>query len=379
MYKKKSLLWAISLLTVFKAFAQVGIGVETPDSAAILDVNSTNKGILIPRVTLKSATVGLNGANSQPAGLLIYNEAGGAMDEGFYFWSGTEWQNLKTSASVVPKISKLEVEHAAIEPKMFTAGVYYSGILKVPYTGGNGGKYPAGTCINSVGNTGLKACLKAGVLENGIGYLVYDLTGTPAAKSPVGATFSIEFDSIKSQVTVGDSEEATVMTTISLGPFIAASDNGVKGFHRVVSSFDGKFSVRIFIKGNDSFNLANIQIRSNTTDNVKIMWNVNVSNRGGDTSQAGNSLTLQNSKMWYGNVNRDTSKPVTSGGRTYWGVEGIRSPEQRSYIWTTTDVNDKTIYHLTFMTSSNIGSTSASDKNIDLSRVFMRLEQIRAD
>ena len=47
---KKTLLFLFILFTSI-IFAQVGIGTETPASSAILDITSTNKGILFPRMT----------------------------------------------------------------------------------------------------------------------------------------------------------------------------------------------------------------------------------------------------------------------------------------------------------------------------------------
>ena len=67
----------------------VGIGTTTPDSSAILDITSANKGLLIPRVTLNDHTTPAPVTN--PAtGLLIYN-ANGTEPHGFWYWDGTEW------------------------------------------------------------------------------------------------------------------------------------------------------------------------------------------------------------------------------------------------------------------------------------------------
>lgn len=54
------------------------------DSSAILDVKSTAKGILIPRVTIAQKN-----AIALPAvGLLVYQTDG---DSGFYYYNGTTW------------------------------------------------------------------------------------------------------------------------------------------------------------------------------------------------------------------------------------------------------------------------------------------------
>jgi uncharacterized protein (TIGR02145 family) len=64
-------------------FAQVGIGTTTPDGSAKLDVSSTTKGFLPPRLT----TTERNQINSPAAGLMIYNTTLSAIQ----FYTGTSW------------------------------------------------------------------------------------------------------------------------------------------------------------------------------------------------------------------------------------------------------------------------------------------------
>ena len=91
----------LSLLFVFvnNIFAQnVGIGTITPDAGALLDITATNKGILIPRVTL----TGINDISTIPGvtrSLLVYNTATAgsgnlAVQPGYYYWSGTFWVRM---------------------------------------------------------------------------------------------------------------------------------------------------------------------------------------------------------------------------------------------------------------------------------------------
>ncbi|MDR2118619.1 MAG: hypothetical protein LBP25_03690 [Tannerellaceae bacterium] len=361
MNKKKNLLWMVSFLMAFRAFSQVGIGIEKPDSASILEIKSSNKGVLIPRVMLKSIKFDLDSLPGQPTGLLIYNK-GGVLAEGFYFWNGAEWENLVSSTTIDPKIDGLDCSHALLEPQTFAAGVAYVGILRVPYVGGNGGKYPARECVSAIsGNTGLKACLKAGILEQGRGYLVYDVTGTPTSSSPVGATFPISFGNHTCQVTVGDIESATMTSTFSVGPLIPVAGT-TNNFQRVVTSFDGKFSVRIYVNGGSLSN-GYLQIRHNVSSNITIMWN-GLTSTNSLNGSANNQYQLTHLQSWYG----------------AWGPNNISIPEQRSYIWTTTDVTDKTVYHLTVMIgSSTPGSISANAENMKNTNIFLKIEQIQAN
>ena len=73
-----------------------------PNVASILDVKSTNKGILIPRIAL----TGTNDVITVPnriESLFIYNTStttgANAVSPGFYFWNGTAWIRLTTNTS----------------------------------------------------------------------------------------------------------------------------------------------------------------------------------------------------------------------------------------------------------------------------------------
>lgn len=81
----KNILLILSiLLGALTAQSQVGIGTSSPDSKAVLDLTSTTKGFLVPRMTATQ-----KGNISSPAtGLLIYQTTGTA---GFYYYTGSAW------------------------------------------------------------------------------------------------------------------------------------------------------------------------------------------------------------------------------------------------------------------------------------------------
>lgn len=82
-------------LFVLVANAQVGIGTISPDGSAQLDVQSTTKGALIPRMLDSDRT-----AIASPAtGLLVYQTNGAA---GFYYFDGTTWQPLLYGVTNTP-------------------------------------------------------------------------------------------------------------------------------------------------------------------------------------------------------------------------------------------------------------------------------------
>jgi hypothetical protein len=108
--KKKQMKYSLTLLISLVFFSanlqsqSVGIGTDTPDSSAALDVSANNKGFLPPRIAL----VAINDAApvSNPAtGLLVFNTATSGstpnnVKPGYYYWSGTQWVPVVNRANV---------------------------------------------------------------------------------------------------------------------------------------------------------------------------------------------------------------------------------------------------------------------------------------
>lgn len=87
--KKRLVGLSLGLVASFSVLAQdnVGIGTNTPNPSAVLDVNATNKGMLVPRLTSAQRTAIVNPANS----LLVYDTD---VECFYYFKTSTGWENL---------------------------------------------------------------------------------------------------------------------------------------------------------------------------------------------------------------------------------------------------------------------------------------------
>jgi len=91
------LLIAFVLLYSSAVFSQAAINTDgaNPDNSAMLDVKSTTKGFLPPRVALTAVNVA-SPVTSPATGLLVFNTAtaGTAPNNvvpGNYYWNGTRW------------------------------------------------------------------------------------------------------------------------------------------------------------------------------------------------------------------------------------------------------------------------------------------------
>lgn len=80
---------AFAILSSSDMMAQQGFGTNTPDRSAAVDIVSTKRGFLMPRVALTSTTVNTPVANPHNA-LMVYNtNTAGDVTPGFYYWSVT--------------------------------------------------------------------------------------------------------------------------------------------------------------------------------------------------------------------------------------------------------------------------------------------------
>ena len=95
----KPLLISLSLLFSIISNAQIGIGTNTPDASSILDLSSTTKGFLLPRMTTAEKLLLVNPA----VGLTIFNISSGQIEtnkgDGL---GGASWTGFTTTGTTAP-------------------------------------------------------------------------------------------------------------------------------------------------------------------------------------------------------------------------------------------------------------------------------------
>ena len=92
---KKSLLIVFFTVFSFNLFSQVGIGTVSPSPGSILDIDSSEKGLLIPRVNISDLNTIAPVTGGATTGLLVYNN-NTTTGEGFYYWDSSKWVNLSS-------------------------------------------------------------------------------------------------------------------------------------------------------------------------------------------------------------------------------------------------------------------------------------------
>ncbi|MCF8365990.1 MAG: DUF1566 domain-containing protein [Bacteroidales bacterium] len=102
--KKQNLLFGILMFLLFGAGIQLqaqNVSINNdgskPDSSAMLDVKSTEKGVLVPRMTEAQKNAIINPAT----GLVIFQIDGGS---GFYYYANSGWQYISSSTALMNRI-----------------------------------------------------------------------------------------------------------------------------------------------------------------------------------------------------------------------------------------------------------------------------------
>jgi len=80
--------WVVNSSNIYNNGGSVGIGTNTPDASAKLDVSSTTQGLLLPRMTETQRTA----INPAATGLIVYQTDG--TTPGFYYYDGSAWTAL---------------------------------------------------------------------------------------------------------------------------------------------------------------------------------------------------------------------------------------------------------------------------------------------
>jgi hypothetical protein len=104
----KKIVIAVLILIALQMHAQTGIGTTTPNASAKLDVYSTNKGFLPPRVTLASVSDATT-ITSPAEGLLVYNLGSSGLQSGYYYWNGANWATIATASSAGNGVTAMDM------------------------------------------------------------------------------------------------------------------------------------------------------------------------------------------------------------------------------------------------------------------------------
>ncbi|MCS4238943.1 hypothetical protein, partial [Myroides odoratus] len=93
----------VALILSSSAMAQVGIGTKKAASSAQLDVVALKKGVLLPRVELKTSTAFDPIEGERIESLLVYHTGNTELVAGFYYWKSNAWTPLLSGDTYIDR------------------------------------------------------------------------------------------------------------------------------------------------------------------------------------------------------------------------------------------------------------------------------------
>lgn len=216
---KKITLALLGLAITYLAHAQnnVGIGTASPQASAALDISSTTKGLLIPRMTEAQR----NAIASPATGLMIFQTDN---TPGFYYYTGSSWLSFSNAnASLSLPYSGTS---ATGDPFTITNSASSNGSTAIS---GVSTDIPNGTGVKGTSNNNGGMGVK-GTSNNSYGFGVWaENAGTGVALKAVSSTPYTSWGSILAENTSGNAVKA--YSTASSAAFGALdAENAGGGF-----------------------------------------------------------------------------------------------------------------------------------------------------
>src|SRR6218665_659288 len=95
---KNKLLSIFIFLGSLTIYSQVGIGTPMPNASSQLEITASNRGVLIPRISLTSSTDASTITNGNINSLLVFNTATVSdIKAGYYYWFDNKWNRIVIS------------------------------------------------------------------------------------------------------------------------------------------------------------------------------------------------------------------------------------------------------------------------------------------
>ena len=143
--------------------AQIGIGTTSPDASAILDLFSTTKGFLLPRMTTEQQQAMINPA----IGLIVFNTTTGAVETNKGNSFGTLWVGATGAMGITGPIGPIGLTGPAGSLSTVGAGVANSSTTEGATIGGGSTNTACGINSTVVGGTTNVACGENSIVGGG--------------------------------------------------------------------------------------------------------------------------------------------------------------------------------------------------------------------
>ncbi|NBW28089.1 MAG: hypothetical protein EBR38_05930 [Flavobacteriaceae bacterium] len=178
-FKKEIQISILLIFSIYPMFCQVGIGTTTPTDLSALDIRTTDKGLLIPRLTTNqrnALTASLTTANNvNNLGMQVYDTETNSI----WYWNNSAWKKVADTSLITAATSYKPILDNTIANSLNVSAV---GRYIVPATGLTNGfvgqankytDYDGSTFVYTTPTSGDKVTIEGGT-NTGI---VYTYTG----------------------------------------------------------------------------------------------------------------------------------------------------------------------------------------------------------
>jgi hypothetical protein len=177
-------IWAVCIALPLWSVAQTVIGGENRDTSAVLDLQSNQKGFLLPRLTQ-----GQRDAIPAPAmGLMIFNTSKQCIEVNIGVPTTPAWRCLSFQTPFV--LDSLNCAGKTVSGTLTASFPAVDVEVTIPYESGASVAYE-GRAFSAAGVTGLQAVLSPGIFTAGTGSLIFGITGTPSGTGTAVFTVSV--------------------------------------------------------------------------------------------------------------------------------------------------------------------------------------------
>ncbi|MDC1285685.1 hypothetical protein N8Z33_03250 [Flavobacteriaceae bacterium] len=206
---KRILFLLFLCVAVHSLSAQRGIGTNSPDPSAILDLTSTTQGFLPPRMTYAQMTAIV----SPTAGLTVY--CTDCEPVGVHYYDGSFFLHTQTGATSGNLGALDDTLVSFTGTSTLNLGVNYTladGIsASIPYTGWGGNAHNP-IAFNSTNAWGMTATLDPASLTASTGNAIFNITGTPSFRGESPIIFDINLGGVSATFSL-------TTTSLSTGPY----------------------------------------------------------------------------------------------------------------------------------------------------------------
>src|SRR5690554_455303 len=142
--------FAFAILSSTDVLAQQGFGTNEPDKSAVVDIVSTQRGLLIPRIGIPDLDAAAP-VNNPATSLFVYNDPNSVSpavttEEGFYYWDGTKWVRF-VSGNTEQTVVVAAGENVKVDPNVVDNTTTYT-------VGVKGGTNDGQVLVTKIDNSG---------------------------------------------------------------------------------------------------------------------------------------------------------------------------------------------------------------------------------